>query len=187
MDIKGGNYSYRLPTEAEWEYAVRYDDGRWLPWISTSELTDRYDEIMSDFWTYAKDYANYNDSIGHATDIGSYEAGRSVLGIYDMSGNVSEWVQDYYAPYNNEAQTNPVNISSGIYYQRRGGGWLKYSNNFLWTFYHTDTNYPYVYYVDLGFRVVKSKSKLNPIIFYKRLFVLRYIYKCFVSATRHKW
>ncbi len=165
LNLAGGSYSYRLPTEAEWEYAARYDDGRLLPWISYSEFIARYDEIMADFEAYAKNYANYDGSVGHATDVGSYEAGKSTLGIYDMAGNVSEWVQDCYAPYLNEAQTDPVNISSGVYFQRRGGGWLKYANNFLWTVYHTDTNYPYVYYVDLGFRVVKSKSKLNPIVF----------------------
>ncbi len=165
LNLAGGDYSYRLPTEAEWEYAARYNDDRLLPWISTAEFLDRESEIMADFWTYAKDYANYNNSVGHATDVGNYEAGKSVLGLYDMAGNVSEWVQDYYAPYKEYAQINPVNNSSGVYYQRRGGGWLTYSNNFLWTFYHTDTNYPYVYYVDLGFRVVKSKSRLNPIVF----------------------
>jgi formylglycine-generating enzyme required for sulfatase activity len=135
---------YRLPTEAEWEYAARFDDGRTFPW------GHNFDPFNPD-----PTIANYGNVVGHTVDVGSYEAGKSKLGLYDLAGNVEEWVNDWYGLYSGEAQTNPTGPLAGIYKQKRGGSYLRHPNNFPWSAYHTNTNYPYTYYHDIGFRVVK--------------------------------
>ena len=165
VNLSGG-LGYRLPTEAEWEMAARYPDGRAVPW---REFDPEESEL--DMWIALEAqiasgiYANFNGNVGDSTDVDDFAAGASALGIYNLIGNVSEWCQDYYAPYEDTAQTDPVNDTSGVYRQRRGGGWLFYANNFYWATYHTDTNYGFVSYSDLGFRVVKSAAVLNPIFF----------------------
>ncbi|MDD4869929.1 MAG: SUMF1/EgtB/PvdO family nonheme iron enzyme [Kiritimatiellae bacterium] len=166
VELNPAGPGYRIPTEAEWEYAVRFDEstnvavsGRSIPWGWPWPMGQK--PTTAEFQQYAN--FNYASGKGGTKDVGSYENGKSKLGLYDMAGNVSEWNQDYLAVYKPHAQTNPVEISSGCYLQRRGGGWLYYANNMPYTTYHMDCNYAYVYYVDLGFRVVKTGMKLNPI------------------------
>jgi formylglycine-generating enzyme required for sulfatase activity len=158
-----GYAGYRLPTEAEWEYAARFDTNnmsalrRALSWAST------YGEAITQYSAdpLLRNYTNFKSGLG-TRDVGSYETGKTYLGIYDMGGNASDWIQDYYSSYtyfknytSYDKRTNPVNDTSGVYRQRRGGSWLVYANNFPWTTYHTNTNWAYTYYCDLSFRIVK--------------------------------
>ena len=100
--------TFRLPTEAEWEYAAR-----------GGNKSSHYKYSGSD---NIHDVAWYDDNSGAKTrPVGTKSPNE--LGIYDMSGNVWEWCSDWYGDYSAGAQTNPQGPSSGSLRVLRGGGW----------------------------------------------------------------
>jgi eukaryotic-like serine/threonine-protein kinase len=98
----------QLPTEAQWEYAARGPNAYTYPW--GNGLPN-------------KELLNYNLNVGDTTEVGVYLQGASWVGAVDMSGNVWEWVNDWYEPYSSSAQTNPTGPTSSTYWVLRGGSW----------------------------------------------------------------
>ena len=100
---------FRLPTEAEWEYAARGGDrSKGYKYAGSGNL----DEVG---W-YGGNSGNRKHPVGKKKP--------NELGLYDMSGNVWEWCQDWYGDYTDEAQTNPTGPQSEGNRVLRGGSYL---------------------------------------------------------------
>ena len=131
---------FRLPTEAEWEYAARGGKkSRGYQYSGSSNISD---------------VAWYDGNSGSKTHpVGKKQANE--LGIYDMSGNVWEWCQDRYGSYVSSSQTNPTGADSGAYRVHRGGCWYfnaSYCRSSFRIFVTPDYRHYY-----LGLRLVLSE------------------------------
>jgi formylglycine-generating enzyme required for sulfatase activity len=129
--------SYRLPTEAEWEYAARGGN------LSRDYKYSGSHNLYEVAW-----FADNSGSRTHP--VGTKKANE--LGIHDMSGNVWEWCLDWYGSYSASAQQDPMGAGSGFYRVNRGGSWT-YSAGRCRVVYRSSDS-PGNRYRGLGFRVV---------------------------------
>ena len=138
-------YNFRLPTEAEWEYAAGGGE------IRNSDKFSGSDAIADVSW--------YIDNAETIKPVGTKKP--NTLGIYDLSGNVYEWCSSWYQNYDKKAQKNEEskNVQGSFYRVIRGGSWLSEANdnrihyrNFVSPFFKVD---------DLGFRFVKNAPNQN--------------------------
>ena len=163
---------YRLPTEAEWEYAARGGDPTVADWNYLFSGADTAEDVSyissknagldSVGWYW---YNSINGTTGDTRPStgeqgkGTHQVGKKApnrLGLYDMSGNVWEWCYDWYGTVNTGEESDPTGASSASYRVYRGGSW------------HADANFesvslrngngPYFRYGDLGFRVVRLSN-----------------------------
>ncbi len=106
LEIKFSKNGYRLPTEAEWEYACRGG--------VTAKTFWKKDDIQNFAWFF-------DNSESSTHPVGKLKS--NGFGLFDVNGNVWEWTQDWYQPYKDKKQTDPTGPSEGSYKTVRGGGW----------------------------------------------------------------
>ena len=137
-----GAAGYRLPTDAEWEYAAQFDDERIYPWGNQPP---------------ADTLANYESATGWTTPVGTYPDAPAALGLSDMAGNIMEWCNDWHVcDIGADPVVDPTGPVDGTMRMLRGGAWNG-SRNYLTCAIRRPQN-PNVCNRDIGFRGARTAA-----------------------------
>jgi formylglycine-generating enzyme len=143
---------YRLPTEAEWEYAAR-ERGKKLRFGNGKNIANPSEINFDGSPAFQQKYSVLGEYRNKAIAVDSLNP--NGLGLYQMSGNVLEWCSDFYANYSRDAVRNPTGASEGTYRVIRGGSWRNSAQGCRVTFRGYSTPTFRGYYV--GFRLALSQ------------------------------
>jgi formylglycine-generating enzyme required for sulfatase activity len=142
---------YRLPTEAEWEYAARGLDNRIFPWGDQLD-SGKYGNFADARSSFPWKEPRIDDGWPQTSPVGSFSKGVSPFGIEDLAGNVFEWCLDGYVAYKGKDIANPRGPREGAKRIYRGGSWKSRAASLRTT--SRNFNAPDYSSNDVGFRVV---------------------------------
>jgi formylglycine-generating enzyme required for sulfatase activity/flavodoxin len=151
---------YRLPTEAEWEYASRA--GTLTPFNTENSISAKESnyyghypyEIENNYFSQGKLQTKPGEYRQTTVAVGSFKPNK--FGLFDMHGNVSEWVWDYYGNYSQNEEANPTGPNIGTLRVYRGGGWNDFAKNLRSAYRGTLS--PDKRTINLGIRLARNAS-----------------------------